>query len=489
MIVLIQVTGNMVTAIALPRGLGWRVVLIGTLSILASCSSATERASQANGRYQAAMAAGDLMRARRAALEATRARDDVADYWIALGGTQMALKNYAGAFDAYTRAVELDRTNLTALQTLADLAWLSGQTDKAEQYVDQIDLLQPVSPATLTTRGYIALKRNKFDDAVKRADQILDINPDSINAAVLKARALDGAGRGREGAELLEHILAQGSTDQGVMETLLLIYQHADDKPNILRMRARLASMFPDDERRVLDLAKAQFDMGQSAAATDTTIRLARNDPGPDEFAEILRLWLQYLPKADALEHANSLSPRVGGSQRINLARFFIEAGRPAEAIKLMAADGQLPVSAANADQVAVVAHAIDAEGRHKDAEKFFNAVLQFDPTNILALRGRTDMYLSTRQYDLAIPDAQRLVSENPASAEDRLRLAAIYRRQGNLSAATRVYWTAFNDLQSNPLIFTTLKRFLFENGQKEAIAGLERSYKLQQQQELAQQS
>ena len=479
----------MVTAIGLPRGLRWRLALIGFLSVLVSCSSATEKASQANARYQAAMAAGDLKQARRAAAQATRARDDVADYWIALGGTQMALKDYAGAFDAYTRAVELDRTNVTALQTLADLAWLSGQTDKAEQYVDQIDLLQPVSPATLTTRGYIALKRNKFDDAVKRADQILGINPDSINAAVLKARALDGAGRGREGAEILERILSQGSADQGVLETLLVIYRHADDKPDILRIRARLAAMFPDDSRRALDLAEAEFSAGQTSAATEVTTRLAQADPGPDEFAEILRLWLRFLPKADALTLAAKLTPSAGGSQRINLARFLIEAGNPAEAIKLIATDGQLPVSAANADQVAVLAHALDAEGQHAKAEKLFNAVLNFDPTNILALRGRTDMYLATRRYPLAIPDAQRLVAENPASAEDRVRLAAIYRRQGNAAAAAQVYWTAFNDLQSNPLIFQTLKRFLFQNGQKSAIAGLERSYKLQQQQELAQQS
>ena len=101
------------------------------------------------------------------------------------------------------------------------------QTDKAEQYVDQIDLLQPVSPATLTTRGYIALKRNKFDDAVKRADQILGINPDSINAAVLKARALDGAGRGREGAENTRTHLITRQHRPGCVGTLLVIYRHA----------------------------------------------------------------------------------------------------------------------------------------------------------------------------------------------------------------------------------------------------------------------
>src|SRR5437868_15269299 len=80
--------------------------------LLTGCGSAESRAQTAHSEYRAAAASNDMIGARRALLRLVQAKDDVPEYWADLGKIQAALGEYGDAYYSFTRAYELDRSNV-----------------------------------------------------------------------------------------------------------------------------------------------------------------------------------------------------------------------------------------------------------------------------------------------------------------------------------------------------------------------------------------
>src|SRR5438309_8117188 len=85
------------------------------------CSSSDARARDAMSAYQAASATGDLVSEREALLKVVQAIDDVAEYWADLGKVETAMGDYNGAYYAFGRAYELDRSDVDVLRLLTQL--------------------------------------------------------------------------------------------------------------------------------------------------------------------------------------------------------------------------------------------------------------------------------------------------------------------------------------------------------------------------------
>ena len=132
--------------------------LAAATPLLSGCGLLGSRATQAYSDYQAALAAGDMTRAQIALLTLVNAKEDVPDYWIELGKIDLQLGQYAQAYDAFSRAHELDRTNVEVQAALTQLALLSGQIDLADEQAKTLALLAPDHPAVALVRGYVALK-------------------------------------------------------------------------------------------------------------------------------------------------------------------------------------------------------------------------------------------------------------------------------------------------------------------------------------------
>lgn len=461
-------------------------ILAGSLGLLA-CSSAADVAARANDEAQAALASNDLVGARNALLRATQAKDDVAGYWISLGDAQAALRQYADAFYAYSRAIELDRTNVRTLQALSEIALLTGRVADAARYADQLELLVPGTLSAPTVRGYVALKQGRYDEALRQADSVLSRSPDDPNGLILKARALDGSGQSPRAAALLEGLLTKQPTNQGALASLLYIYQGQEDAAGVLRTRARMAKLEPNNPETSLAYAQALYGAGRNQDAMALTRKLARTDLPADALAEILKLWLRHEPPNIGINEAEALARDLSGpAQRLELAQFFVAAGAPAKARVLIGPTARLPITAENANSVAVYAQALYEEGQGAKTKELLDAVLAFDPTNVLALRGRGDFYLVHRQFEQALSDIRQLTAEAPSSPEDRLRLADVYVAKGQSQLAEKTYWEAFNDIKADPMLYTRLKAFLAKQGSSDALATLDRRYR-QQKIELAQ--
>jgi tetratricopeptide (TPR) repeat protein len=423
------------------------------------------------------MAAGDTVAARDAILRAVSAKDDVAEYWIGLARVQIRLRRYADAYYAYERAVELDRTNIEALQSLSEIALASGRVNEAERYAEAVELLDPGSLGAVTTRGFIALRRRNFDEAIRRADFILARVPVDINAKILKARALQGKGSYREGAALLEAHLETRADDEAVLQSLLTIYRQEEDVPGTIRTGSRLTRVRPDDRQLLFEHAQDLYKAGMAPKARPIAIALAKSPEAARHLPELLSLWLDFEKRQISLADARSLAIDASPSARVLYATFFLQAGRASEAEALLARHAQLPVTSENANALAVLGHSRALAGRPMEGLELLEEVLAYDSTNSLALRGRAEHFMAAKQYDRALADASRLVAENPASADDRLRLAECYVRLGNLKLAEKTYWAAFREIPGSPQLHASLRSFLQRSGQAGAIAAVDTQF------------
>lgn len=451
--------------------------MAATMAVAACAAAADDEVARARGEYQAAMIAGDLPAARGAMLRAVQAKDDDAGLWVDLGRAQLGLGDVSGAYYAYSRATELDRTNVEALQILADVSVLARKPREAERYADQILLLQPDAPGPLLTKGFVDLARNRPDDAARKADAVLAMRPFDAGASILKARALSANGRFAEAAELLEAQVAAKGPDKNVLSTTLGLYRRGGDGPAVLRTLARLAAIDPANPERALDHAAELYRAGDAGAARAIATRLADASPPPERLGRILSLWSAHEDREQAARNVEASAGRASPAARVQYADFLVRAGRPARAQDILRDQAGLPISSANADAVAVFAAARAGRGDVRGALPMLDAVLRFDPGNDLALRARVDLDLAAGRSDRTLADARKLTIANPQSASDRIRLARCYALRGNRSLAETTYWTAFSEIPGDALLYETFRTFLAKSNRPEAVARLTRRY------------
>ncbi|WP_159754313.1 tetratricopeptide repeat protein [Sphingomonas sp. 8AM] len=448
------------------------------LVLLAGCRSREERAAKFAAVYEAAMANNDPVMARLAMQQAVGFDDANPDYWQQLGGVELALGDYSGAFNAYLRANELDHSRPQVLQALADLAVVGGHTEDAQRYAKQVLLLRPDDPGPQTTLGFVALRNRDYDSALKRADTVLASRIDDSNATILKARALAGLGKPDAALTLLRDFVAGHPSDPTALDALGDMSGRFGNLAGQKDAQSRELAIRPKDVTLRVNYARTLYRLGERAEAHDLTYPLASSGEHEGRLIDILGLWLQYEPHARAVAEVRQLAAQASPADKMRYAYFLMLAGQPAEAEALVAPVVALPVTAANAAPLALLAQTQAMQGRDAEALKLLDAVLAFDDGNILALRARTDLHLRTGRGRQAVFDAQRLVASKPRSADDRVRLARAYTLAGQPQLAENTYRAGIEAIGgADPLLFGGLRKFLGDAGRSDELADLQQQF------------
>ena len=441
-----------------------------------SCSSSDARARYAMSAYQTAAAANDSVGARKALLELVRAKDDVPEYWADLGKVETSMGDYNGAYYAFGRAYELDRSNVDVLRLLTQLALRAGDIPSAKSHAGELSVLAPGDPWPKLVTGWAAITESHFDQALAAADGLLSNTPYDPSATGLKSRALIGLGRMPDAIDLLEKQVQGQPSDSGSLQLLSQIYQRQGNWPKVLAVSERLSALMPGDRDNMLRLIDAAFRSGNVPAARQASLRLLAPGAEPSLISKVLDLWMDYWPSAQRIEDARKLAASAAGlQQRLAYAAFLNRAGSPADAVRLSTDAARLPVNAGNADANAVLADAWSRMGNVGPAMSRFGAVLAFDPGNSTALRGRAELEMRTHQTAAAVIDAQKLVASQPSSDRDRLLLAQAYATAGNGAWANRTLWQAFHDLRADEKIFAAL--LATKKGDAEATRELQEEF------------
>ena len=443
----------------LPSHLTLRIAAcLSAAFLFPGCSSSDARARDAMGAYEAAAAANDQVAARKALLELVRAKDDVPEYWADLGKVQTSMGDYNGAYYSFSRAYELDRSNVDVLRLVTQLALRAGDLPSAKTHADELSVLAPGDPWPKLVTGWAAITESHFDQALAAADSLLANTPYDPPATGLKGRALIGLGRVPEAIDLLQKQVQGQPSDSGSLQLLAQVYQRQGDWQKVLAVSEQLSALTPGDRDNMLRLIEAGFRSGNVPAARQASLRLLGPTADPGLIKKVLDLWFDFWPSAQRIDDARKIAAAAPNlPQRLTYAAFLNRVGSPADAVRLSSSAARLPVNATNAEANAVLADALSRTGNFGPAMARFGAVLAFDPGNATALRGRAELELRAHHAAAAVIDAQKLVASLPSSDRDRLLLAQAYEAAGSSAWSNRTLWQAFHDLPADEKIFAAL--------------------------------
>jgi predicted Zn-dependent protease len=425
---------------------------------LASCNSAESRAQDAFNEYQAASAAGDRFAARRALLQAVAAKDDKAAYWDALGKLQLELGAYPDAYYAFTRAHELDKSNVSILAALTHLSLAAGKIDVAEGHAEQLQLFAPDHPAVRMAFGYAALKRSDLDEADRQVNQLLADLPYDPNTKLLKARILVAQGERRKAVDLLEEQVRAKPDDVGAFKALAAMHRRESDWPGVMAAASRAYRLDPKDGEAGLMAIDAAFKANDIPAAMRASEPFLSPQAAPGRVDAALEVWAKRWKSPEAIALARKLARAAPVQHRLAWATYFNEAGSPADAAALAGGKPKLPLNRANISANAILADSLARSGRTAQAKQLFDAILAKEPDHVYALRGRINLEIGQGQAKAAISDAQRLVSIVPGSARDRLLLANAYLAARDMRQMDRILWDAFHEIPANVDVYEALR-------------------------------
>lgn len=427
---------------------------------LCGCSSKETQAQDAYVKYQTAAAANDMVGAQQALMQLVAINDGVANYWLELGKIQAASGNLGEAYNSFTRAYELDRSNAGVLRALTEFALREGDPAKAQDYARELEVILPGDPWVKLTQGYVALRESRYDEVLSASNAVLETSPFDSHAKAMKARALIGKQQAEEAVLLLKEQVRVQPDDVISLQILSNLYEQRGDWPRLAQIARRLARLQPGRSEPALLAVKAAFKAGQAAQGRRDSWTLLTSGGEANLVSRVLDIWIDNWPAPQRSADAVKLGRAAGDPRaKVAYADFLNRVGSPAAALELSAGATRSQLAADTANAHAVTAEALGLTGKISEARKRFADVLAFDPGNTIALRARAELFLRMSKAAEAVTDAQKLVTVAPAVARHRLLLASAYTSAGEVRQAERTLWDAFRDIPADEQIYSALVR------------------------------
>jgi adenylate cyclase len=110
------------------------------------------------------------------------------------------------AYDALQIAIELNPSRVEAYDLLGFYYIAHNEKPQAVKVLEQAEQIDPLSPTIIRSLGMMYMFSEQFDDAVRQAEKLLEMNPEMRSAIELKAWAIGMKGDWHTAMELFEEV-------------------------------------------------------------------------------------------------------------------------------------------------------------------------------------------------------------------------------------------------------------------------------------------
>ena len=163
------------------KSLLWISIAACVVALAAGCKKETFEHADARGR--AAVERGDYATAASAFRNATRAKATSREAFYLLGQAELARGNHRKAAEAFIKAAALTTDNsVDALEGLARARTLQKRYDEAESVYDRAMQIAGRTPRLLAAQAGVAIRRSRYEPAMKLLKDALVQNPDDPTA-------------------------------------------------------------------------------------------------------------------------------------------------------------------------------------------------------------------------------------------------------------------------------------------------------------------
>jgi tetratricopeptide (TPR) repeat protein len=449
--------------------IGICALLLAALGV-AACSDRVQEAADNAALAQAHLDAGNFIEARESIYRAIAARDDVPEYFIILARSELALKQTSGAFNAYSRALDLQADNLEILQNIAELGLQIDRTWEADEAADRMLLLFPGSARAMLVKGFVAIENGRLDDARRFASSILQANPDDEGGVILSARlsALDG--RFDDAVAQIQMARSTVGETEALNATLLEVYRAQGNGEGMRSVFPQVVAAAGQIADYRLDYINFLYKTNDRSAARSETRKAIESRPNDFAMlAALSSLFHEYDPSPFSPAQRQTLAQSGTRSSQIAMARFYLETSQLAEAIAIL----KQPLAQEVLEAKALASRILLAQGRANAAARMAASVLEVDPRNPDALLTRSARRLSTGRHDAAIEDANVIVSDAPQEYMGYVALANAFHAKGSTLRARQVFERGVDALPQSTLLTQTYAQFLRRLGDNARVKSL----------------
>ncbi len=448
------------------------------LALIAACSTNQEKAEQSESTAKALTEAGDFAAARIAILDAIGQRDDLASQWQLLGRIELETGKPAGALRAYSRVLELDASNVEALQFVAELSFQFGDNKEAVSAADRLLLLEPNAARGMLVKGLVALDRRRANEALSGAESILKINPRDEYGILLKARALAFGKDYSSALKLIEEGVPESQRTEASLATLAELYRTLGDATRLISTMDRQIARRPKDADLKLQLAQVLYKSGNPERARSVLMQVIKDESNNIEVVqEISGIWLANDSAALTPIQLQEIARNGSATVRTGVARYLIGRNRPDLAEPILRGVATTNSDVSSTDVQALHATALYKKGNVKAALAMANQILDDDKDNSDALLLRARIALQEGNLTAALNDVQIVVRDFPMNEQGRLVLATVFLAKKDTQRARQSYEEALVEMPQNLTINRTYTDYLLQSGDKARAIDVARTF------------
>jgi tetratricopeptide (TPR) repeat protein len=359
---------------------------------------------------------------------------------VTRGDALFAKAQYSEAVIEYRRAIQFDARYGEAHRKLADTYLKAGDGGNAiREFVRAADLLPDDADLQITVGNFL-LASGRFDDARVRAEQVLNTNPKSAAAHVLRGNALAGL-KDLDGAlSDMEAAIAE-EPGKGITYANLGVVQHL--RGDATKAEAAYTAALQADPASVpIRLSYANYltvvnRLDDAEAQLKEAFNRDRMSPMVSRALAVFYAGTGHVDKAEPyLKRLAEDSGDIGA--QFSLVQLYVGTGRRDEASRLLTA--LKARTDTQRDATLMLARLAYADRETARAYGLVKEVLDAAPNEprALILKARLDL-LEKKPAD-AIAAAKLAVSADPTLAEGSIVLGEAYRATRDLEGAKTAY-------------------------------------------------
>lgn len=367
-------------------------------------------------------------------------------------------------------------TNFVARFNLGRAHFAKGEYEQARQEFDKaIELQSDYLPARLAATQ-VALVREDYELALKSADAILKMFPNSPQGQVMKAAALQRVKKFAEARQLLQGVLdKQPKQTETLLEMGVLdlnekkfaeaseMFKHAWDTNN-------------SNVRGLLGYAEATLQLGDRDKAVEIVQTEAKKNPSRvDLQRELGNIQMRAGKLDDAVVTYNALfatikDPKQQSDLNTRIGETYARKGDLQKSIDSL--EKARTLDPANAALPTNIAMLYEMENKVPDARKYYDLAVKADPNNPIALNNLAYLITETNgDLDLALTYAQRAKQKLPNFSEISDTLGWIYLKKNLTDNAMDTFKNLTAQVPTNSTYHFHYAMALAQKGQREQSA------------------
>ncbi len=342
---------------------------------------------------------------------------------------------YAEAIVEYRNAIEIDATFGEARKRLGEAYARTGDDRNAfSEFIRAADLL-PSDVNVQLNAGRLLLVDKKPQDALARADAVLKIQPENIDALVLRGNALSGLTSFEEALDAIDQAIKLDPSRGTTYTDLGQVQLAQGQRDQAQAAFSKAVQLAPKEMRTLLALANFYWSTGRPKEAEGAFEQALTVEPANVDANKFMAAFkfstgrrLEAEPYLRRIAAASS-----GPDGTLALADYYILIERPKDAISTL----QSLKSLQNLTDVKLrLARAYSADGDRTKAFELVDQVLSGNGKDAGAQLLRGQLLWQEGRRDEAFLAIQTATSIAPLSAEAQFELGRAYASRGDRQAA-----------------------------------------------------